>query len=101
MEKTVAKTHDVGEPSALALSEDAKKIKVKVTVEPKGKVEKTALCKNCKKSICKCGKACGKSVVKTDKNSPRGREVLPEGELKDKMKDAGEYTGPAKPIVKK
>jgi hypothetical protein len=46
-------------------------------------------------------KECGPKVKKTDKNSARGREVLPEGELKDKMKDAGEYTGPAKPVVKK
>ena len=79
----VKKTSMSGDPSQLAMSTEK-------------------LCKLCKEDVCKCGKACSKkAVVKTDQKSPRGRDVVPEGELKEKMKEADEHTGPLKPIVKK
>jgi len=79
------KTSMSGDPSQMAMSSEK-------------------LCKKCKKSLCKedkdslC-KECG--VKKTDQKSPRGRDVVPEGELKEKMKEADDHTGPVKPLIVK
>ena len=96
MHQQTSKPSETHRPKGPSLPAKFEKAEEKLCKECKGSMGKGVNSVLMKDGLCK---AC--SVKKTDQKSPRGRDVVPEGELKEKMKEADEHTGPLKPIVKK